>query len=812
MASSKQWARAEGDARIQQFVVSGDYYAGAGRGHVPPPRALPDAPEALVGRERELGELLAVLEPGSGQRAVVVAGLAGVGKSALAVTAAEQAMERGWFTGGVLFLSLRGYDPAGAVGAGQAVGTLLEGLGVADAELPAGPDGRLARYRSELAARAGDGRHVLVVADDAGDAAQVRDLVPPGGDAHRLLVTSRDRLVAPDFTARVLDLEVLGADAAAELVADALRRVRPEDPRPGAEPRALAEVAGHCGRLPLALSVAAAVLAGDPGLRAAELARQLADARTRLEALSPRDRAGIPTGVRAAFGLSYARLPAEQARLLRLLTALPGPDCALRTIAFALRGADVRRDWKAEGAAVRALLAALARAGLVAEQPTGSDRWRMHDLVRLYAAERAEENAGEDNREEIVDRALQVYSVMLHGAHGHLLPKKAGPEARWFPDLRTALWWLDEERANLVQVVPSYAALGRAEDAIGFSVALCAYLFRRRLFEDLIVTCRIAAEEARRIGDEVSERIFTGEVGTALAETSRLEEANVLHEQLLASYGEEDNGIGKAMTLANLACVSRARGELEEALAAGEQALSLFRALDARGEEGEALAVVGVVLAEQGRTEEGVAMLEQAVAVLEEHGDPLRTARATAHLAGALQEAGRPGEAISEYQKALLVFASMGDWHQQSTVALHLGMLLSWQGRSPEALMVLGEGASAAERAGERDKEGFMRVRVGDGLLSLSAVADAVEEFEAALRLREHATDSGWPAEALHGLGLAYGRQGDFVRSAAAHLEAAALFREAGWETSAARAQKAYEAARRRGRRWWRRLRTRLRR
>ncbi|MGE7388749.1 tetratricopeptide repeat protein [Streptomyces sp. NPDC004126] len=812
MASSEQWARAEGDARIQQFVVSGDYYAGAGRGQVSP-RALPQAPEALVGREDELGEVLAALEPGSGQRAVVVAGLAGVGKSALAVTAAERALGLGWFTGGVLFLSLRGYDPSGAVGSGQAVGTLLEGLGVPAAELPATPDGQLARYRSELAARAGEGCRVLVVADDAGDAAQVRDLVPPGGDVHRLLVTSRDRLVAPDFGARVLDLEVLGADAAGELIADVLRRVRPDDPRPGAEPSALAEVAGHCGWLPLALGVAAAVLAGDPGLRAAELARRLADARTRLEALSPRDRAGLPTGVRAAFGLSYARLPEEQQRMLRLLTVVPGPDCHTAVAAVAREHGGEDEDLSEVIARTRVSLAGLAGAGFLTEQPTGSERWRMHDLVRLYADELAAACAESDARQSAVDRVLGFYSRMTRGAYAHIHPQPDIPEAEYFEDEEEALHWLDGERASLLALVPACAALGWAEGTIGFAAHLCAYLTRRRLLDEAVHVMRIAVDEARRIGRrDVEHRLMSG-LSVVLWQSSGSSEAIELADRVAAFYDGQGDGPDKAAALVNLAHLRLNAGQLEEAHDTSLRAIELLRTLGRREDAAEALGNLGRLFAGLGRAEEAVAALEESVAALSVDGQSLRRARALAHLGAALRTAGRTTDAASRYREAVAMFRCIGEWREEGDAAHRLGLLLREQGRDVEAATVLREAGRAAGAAGDHDWQGIRLTSAGQLLLESSDLPGAVEAFEEALQWRRYGRRLVWPAEALYGLGTAYHRMGDFFRAMGAHLDASLVFQRLSLPDREALADQAFyealrESRRRRGLRgWWRRLR-----
>jgi hypothetical protein len=239
---------------------------------------------------------------------VVVAGLPGVGKSALATATAHRAAVPELFGDRIVFLSLRGYAPGGGLGGAQAVQEVLGRLGVREGDMPPSPEGRPALYQAELAALARAGQRLLVVADDAAEVAQVRDLVP-AGDTHRLLVTSRHRLISPAFPARLIGLGELDADAAAELLAQALLRTWPADPRPAAEPAALAGIARHCGHLPLALTVAGALLAGDPGLPAAELARQLSGARTQSP---PRPPAG--PGPRGTLPLPRWACPASPRR------------------------------------------------------------------------------------------------------------------------------------------------------------------------------------------------------------------------------------------------------------------------------------------------------------------------------------------------------------------------------------------------------------------------------------------------------------------------------------------------------------------
>jgi len=220
---------------------------------------LPALVAGFTGRGAELAEITALLNPAGGAGAVVVsavAGLAGVGKTALAVQAGHAARQAGWFPGGVLFLDLHGYDDA-PVEPGQALDALLRALGVAAEYIPPGAEERAGLYRSVLA-RISD--PVLIIADNASSEAQVR-LLLPGPGPHRVVVTSRHTLAG--LGARLLDVAVLDDEAGVALLDRALRDARPGDNRIGADRRGAARLAGICGGLPLALQITAALLKAD---------------------------------------------------------------------------------------------------------------------------------------------------------------------------------------------------------------------------------------------------------------------------------------------------------------------------------------------------------------------------------------------------------------------------------------------------------------------------------------------------------------------------------------------------------------------
>jgi DNA-binding SARP family transcriptional activator len=367
------------------------------------PRELPCGIRDFTGRETELAALSGLLDQQASEDAPptmvisAIGGTAGVGKTALALHWAHQMTDR--FPDGQLYVNLRGYDPGQPMPATDALAGFLRAFGVPGPDIPAEEDERAARYRSLLA-----GKRVLVVLDNAGDAGQVRPLLP-GTPGCAVMVTSRDALaglIARDGAAR-LDLDLLPlADAVSLLRALIGSRV-------DADPQAATALATRCCRLPLALRVAAELAAARPQIPLADLSGELADQQQRLDVL---DVGGDPrTAVRAVFSWSYRHLDPEAARAFRLAGLHPGADfdpCAVAALT-ATTAAQSRR-----------LLEVLARGHLV--QPTGAGRYGMHDLLRAYAAEQACAIDTGQQRQAALTGLLDYYSHAAAGAMDALHP------------------------------------------------------------------------------------------------------------------------------------------------------------------------------------------------------------------------------------------------------------------------------------------------------------------------------------------------------------------------------------------------------
>ncbi|WP_328678967.1 tetratricopeptide repeat protein [Streptomyces sp. NBC_00343] len=657
--------------------------------HAPAPTALDSLPPkaaGFTGRGDQLGELLGAFDPdGSGEApgAVLVAavsGLGGIGKTALAVQAVHEACDRGWFPGGVLFVNLHGYDDD-RVTAEQALETLLRALGTPPEHIPNGVDARAALYRSVLAARERELGAVLVLADNASSAEQVRPL-QPGGVRHRLLATSRSKL--PQLGARLLPLGELSPGEAYDLLDRALRIAARDDARVANEGTAAAQLALLCGHLPLGLQIAAALLVLDRDKPVAELVSELAQSGDRLQHLDDGERS-----VRAAFDLSYRRLPAEQARLLRLLALAPGPEVTADVVAV-LDGADTPL--------VR-VLDALCRAHLV-ERGSGRGRWRLHDLVRVFGVGVSKGDPGLwEEGEAARERVLEFYLRWARAADVRLRWLPGMPEPERFEDRAGALAWLDSERAGLVAAVQWAREERFAATAVRVSQYLAEYLYWRRSFDDLTTVCGVAREAAHRAGNRVGEASAWNNLGIALREMGRVEEAIDVHTRARDLHQAVGDRRREASAWDNLGIALRSTGRVEEAIDAHTRARDLFQAVGDRRRGASAWDNLGSALRQAGRAEEAIDAHTPARDLFQAAGDRRRGAIAWNNLGNALWEAGRVEEAVEAYEQALECFWEFDDWYGTGQTLFNLALAHQHAARPAEARTHYLKSADAYTRA-----------------------------------------------------------------------------------------------------------------
>jgi DNA-binding SARP family transcriptional activator len=622
------------------------------------PRRLPADTGVFTGRQAELARLLTLGEPAadSARRpgAVVISaidGMAGVGKTALAVHAAHQLASR--FGDGQLFIDLHGYTHGYPPRTpDQALETFLRAMGVPPQQIPRDTDERAALYRERLA-----GTRTLIVLDNAADEAQVRPLIP--GDAGCLvLITSRRKLKSLD-DAHIVAVDVMPEpDAVALLSAVAdTRRIDAGDP--GAP-----EVVALCGRLPLAVRIAGALLRNRPAWSLADLAARLRAAHTRLDALADGDR-----DLAAVFGLSDRNLADGQRRLYRQLGLIPGPEIDAYAAA-ALAGTD-------PGDADR-LLQDLVDHNLLLEPAAG--RYRMHDLVRVHARDlAADQPAGE--REAALGRLLDYYqqnalradaSIARHGQ-----PEPAGPvpgHAPTLPDADTARAWLRAERANLGACLRYAVEGGHDERTIALSAGLANLLRTDGPWPSALTAHAAAAAAADRLGDQSGQARALTELGIVRYKSGDYPGAVDSLRTALNLYRKAGDKPGQAHAQRELGTALTLAVDFPGAEDSLRTALDLYRQTGDRPGQAEAQTVLGIVRYKTGDYPCAEENLRTALRLFREEGDQLGQAHALTELVevqtltGAYQAAVRSGEA------AVLIARQMGDQLRLATAMMQLGM------------------------------------------------------------------------------------------------------------------------------------------
>ena len=392
------------------------------------------------------------------------------------------------------------------------LGRFLRALGLDGAMIPTDQDEREALYRARLA-----DRRVLVVLDDAASEAQVRPLLP-GTPGCAVLVTSRARLVGLEG-ARLLDLEVLHTEQAVELLARILGAGRV-----AAEPDAAAAIVGYCGQLPLAVRIAGARLAARPQVPLGRLASLLADERGRLDQLAAGD-----LEVRASLALSYQALPSEQQRAFRLLGMLDVGDFSAW-----VAGPLLRVDHQPAEALVEQLADAQLL-DLAAVDPTGTTRYRFHDLVRIYARERAAAEDPPGTRRTALARVTAGWLALAEQADARLPGISdvitTGTTARWLlpaelvdRSLADPLAWFELERTNLVAAVEAAAANGLEESAWELAGCLTSFFLMRSYWLAWDHVQEVVLAACRQAGNRRGEAAALTAIGYAMSSAERLKD------------------------------------------------------------------------------------------------------------------------------------------------------------------------------------------------------------------------------------------------------------------------------------------------
>ena len=639
------------------------------------PAQLPRAVADFTGRKEQvklLSDLLAAAPDIDHPGAVVitaVAGMGGVGKTALAVHVAHQLRAR--FPDGQLFASMQGAtDPLSPA---AVLASFLRDLGVPEAAIPADEVERASRYRTLLA-----DRRMLIVLDDARDAAQVLPLLP-GTASCAAVVTSRSTLL--DLPGAVLvDLHVFDEGEAHQL----LRRIAGVE-RITAEQAASAAVLASCAGLPLAIRIAGSRLASRPSWSVAHLAAKLAGESARLAELTAGELA-----VRACFTVSYRALSvgrrpdgADHARLFRWLGLPAASELSLSAIA-ALAGRP--------SAEVAAVLEALTDTHLL--ESLAPDRFRLHDLLRSYAAEMAARVDGAEERSDALRRFLGWYGEQAVIASAVLAPARKFPAvvavqgvaAAFVTRSADAFDWFKREAVNLVASVEQAADLGFDLIAVQIATAMWTYFLRTPCTSDWLGVNRVGLASARKLGDDDVLSTLLTSLGQQYGRQGLFAESGRCLTEALTIRQRTGDSTGIASVLNALAHDLFYQERFEDALGYLRSALDIYVDLDEQSRAGVVLNNLGHALLRIKRPGEALEPLRRALAIQHQANDHYQIAVTRTSLGETCLDLGHFEEAVEHYQRARAAIRDTGEASIVHADVLHgLGYAMAAVGRVEEA-------------------------------------------------------------------------------------------------------------------------------
>ncbi|MEU8515082.1 helix-turn-helix domain-containing protein [Kitasatospora sp. NPDC048722] len=649
------------------------------------PCELPSPVPDFTGREAEVDWLGRATTDPRLPRVSIVSGTPGLGKTALVLHAGDRLTGR--FADGCLFLDLRGLDPE-PLTPHDALGRLLRALGVRERDLPTETDERQALYRRLLREQ-----DVLVVLDNAAHEGQLRTLLPGPGHG-TVWVTSRRTLTGIEH-ARRLVLKPLPAVAATTLLGAilTLRDDEPQDGSAAADPSALARIADLCGNLPLALRIAGNRLLSRPAWSARSLADRLGDEELRLGRLAAGD-----LRIRSAFQLSYDQLALPTQRLFRRLALVPGPDFDAG-LGSALTGLAL--------GPVEEMLDELLELGLLST--TATDRMLFHDLIRLYARERLDEEESPQDRR-AAETAMHAWLLHTAEAAGCCFQPEGPCSDPVFDTPRAAQAWLKAESANWLAALRTAAEDGRHAEVVRIAESMHWFSDRWTYWGHWHEVFGLSRAAAHALGDHALEATHASYLAWAhLYCLNRPQEALAIAEQAIELARLGGDVIQEAWAAFYAAGAAIPLQELGVAVAQARRSAELFAAAGDR--EGHPQALLALASAEYSQDDAAaaVATLDTVVGLL---SDPA-TAPAAAHIldftmANALSQKGksllvldRPSDAERAYSDARGLAARLGVPMLQANAALGQARALDALGDRERALAAVREAIELAETAGD---------------------------------------------------------------------------------------------------------------
>jgi tetratricopeptide (TPR) repeat protein len=696
---------------------------------IPPPlHQLEPPPADFTGREEELETLLSSVKSGG----VVISGvygMGGVGKTAFALKLAEQIKPH--YPDAQIYLNLRGTDPT-PLSPEEALAYVVRSFHPLE-KLPRG-DELKAFYRSGL-----HGKRVLLLMDNARDASQVEDLIPPADSI--LLITSRQHFTLPGL--KELDLDKMPGEKAKELI---LKIV----PRLGDLADNLARL---CDYLPLALRVSASTLRERPDLSPTEYLQQLQDLSKRLEL----------TGVEASLRLSYELLPQNLQKYWRSLAVFPG-SFDRRAAAYV---------WDRDPDLSRQALSDL-RARSLLEYSLTTRRYELHDLARLLA-------------DKLLTEDERAFAAMRHAAYFLTVLRISNSlYQKGNENILSALSLFDLEWKN-IQTGQAWASVNAARD--DQAAQFCkdypdagVYVLDLRLHRrDLIRWLEAALLRSRETGDREGERNQLGNLGSAYRALGQVEQAIECHQQALEISREIGDRRGEGTCLGGLGGAYHDLGKVEWAMEYHQQALEISREIGDRRGEGPALGNLGNAYHDLGKVKRAIEYYEGALEISREIGDRSGEGTALGNLGNAYYDLGQVEQAIECHQQALEISREIGERRGEGTALGNLGNAYRALGQVEQAIECHQQALEISREIGDRRGEGACLGNLGDAYRALGQVKRAIEYSKQALAISRETGYRYGEGCRLDTLGLAHADLGQVERAIECYEQALEVFQEIGY-------------------------------
>ena len=731
----------------------------AGPAEKPPasPRQLPSSIADFIGRQAQIVDVTRLLaearNAGTSQYAVPIIGIAGfggVGKSTLALRVAHESAED--YPDGHLYVDLGGM--AGEDRTATVLARFLRALGVNGTVIPDSLEERAEMYRSRVA-----NKRLLLVIDHVTNEAEVVPLLP-GSSTCAVILTSRtrlDRLAGAHW----VSLDAFDDDTAMQLLAKIVGWERLQ-----AEPVAAQQLVEYCGGLPLALRIAGARLASRPHWRIGELARRLKNEVQRLDELSHR---GLE--IRSSIGLSYRTLPESVKRLFRLI-ALPEAREFPSWTAAALLNCSLK---EAEETLERLVDVQLLNIG---ETNDGETRYRIHDLIRVYARERLMDTESAAERTAALRRLLGGWLALAELAHraeyGGDYTILHGTAERF----RLAEWsdrtvgdcpstwrenpleWMEKERGSLVAAVRTAAEADEHELCWDLALTLVSLFEVRGYFDDWKETAELAHAVCSRAGNRTGRAAMRYSQGTLAMFQKQLSVAQQFFGQALEIFSADENVHGQALVLRNAAIVDRLLGNFDSMLGKYEEALTMMRTVGDVIGQANILRNLSKYRIDQGDIEEAAQMLSEALQLCQQVNYVRGEAQVASRYAELYLSTGQPMLARQTLNRVLESVRQIGDRIGEAHALYGLGVVRRREGRLDTAEATLLHALSVAEEVGDRLIQGQAHYAIGELCLARGENVRSAEHLQRARELFDELGSSLWLAKTLIQL-LEAGEAGD---------------------------------------------------